>query len=89
MAAEVDGDRLSVEGIVSFLFLMAVAGNLSFGRGVHFCLGANLARMETRICLEELCARMHSFELDLPRLVRAHSGNVRGFMNMPVRFKAA
>jgi len=41
--------------------------HLAFGRGTHFCLGARLARLETRIVLEELLERTRSFSLD-PRL---------------------
>ncbi len=65
------------------------ADSLSFGRGVHFCLGASLARMEGRVCLEEILKRYPRFELDEAGLVRAHSGNVRGFVTLPVRFVAA
>jgi len=61
--------------------------SLSFGRGVHFCLGANLARLEGRVCLEELMARYQGWEIDEAGLVRVHSGNVRGFAAMPMRLK--
>jgi cytochrome P450 len=62
--------------------------SLAFGRGIHFCLGANLARMEGRVCCEEILKRYPRFEIDTVGLVRAHSGNVRGFVNLPVRFLA-
>ncbi|MBW2270605.1 MAG: cytochrome P450 [Deltaproteobacteria bacterium] len=38
--------------------------HLSFGRGVHFCAGVRLARLEARVILEELLARTRSFSLD-------------------------
>ena len=38
--------------------------HLAFGKGIHFCLGAPLARLEARVALEELRARITSFELD-------------------------
>ena len=60
--------------------------SLSFGRGIHFCLGANLARMEGRVCYEEILKRYPRFEIERAELVRAHSGNVRGFVRLPVRF---
>jgi cytochrome P450 len=57
---------------------------LSFGQGIHFCLGASLARLEARVALEEFCARFPGYELDPARLVRVHSTNVRGFASMPM-----
>jgi len=38
--------------------------HLAFGRGIHFCVGARLARLEARVILEELLARTRSFALD-------------------------
>ena len=58
---------------------------LSFGHGTHFCLGAALARLEARIGLEEIQSRMPHFELDVSRLERIHSSNVRGFTSLPIR----
>jgi len=58
--------------------------HLSFGRGVHFCLGASLARLEARVALEELWRLAPRFELDEGGLARVHSTNVRGFSRMPM-----
>ena len=41
--------------------------HLGFGRGIHFCVGASLARLEARVILEELLARTRSFALDPAR----------------------
>jgi cytochrome P450 len=59
---------------------------LSFGYGIHFCLGAALARLEGRIALEEVQARFPDYEIDTNRLRRIHSVNVRGFAAMPIEF---
>ncbi len=61
---------------------------LSFGGGRHFCLGANLARLETRIALSSLVERVRSVEVDHDRSVRVHSVNVRGFASMPAKVTA-
>ena len=58
---------------------------LSFGGGRHFCLGANLARLESRIALAELLRRVRKVEVDHDACRRVHSINVRGFAAMPVR----
>jgi cytochrome P450 len=58
---------------------------LSFGGGRHFCLGANLARLEARVALTALVERVRSVEVDHDRSVRVHSVNVRGFASLPVR----
>ncbi len=63
-------------------------GTMSFGRGVHFCLGASLARLEGRICLEEVLNYFDSWDLKMDQLVRIHNSNVRGFLNMPMTFSA-
>jgi cytochrome P450 len=57
---------------------------IGFGFGVHFCLGAALARMESRIALEEMMKRWRSFEIDEAGLRRVHMSNVAGFANVPV-----
>lgn len=58
--------------------------HLGFGHGIHVCLGAALARLEMRISLEEILGRMPDYVIDEDRLVRVHSGNVRGYAHMPI-----
>ncbi|TVT55421.1 cytochrome P450 [Amycolatopsis rhizosphaerae] len=57
----------------------------SFGGGIHFCLGAHLARMEARIALTELLSRISAYEIEPAGVRRVHSTNVRGFAALPMR----
>lgn len=59
---------------------------LSFGTGRHFCLGANLARLEARVVLNELVRRVSDIEVHSDRAGRVHSTSVRGFHSLPVTF---
>lgn len=61
--------------------------SLAFGRGIHFCLGAALARLEAKVSLEELLDRAPGYRIDESGLVRIHSGNVRGFAHIPLTFQ--
>jgi len=58
---------------------------IGFGHGAHSCLGAALARLESRIAIEELAKRWRSLEVDEAGLRRVHMANVAGFSNVPVR----
>ena len=60
------------------------AVSLGFGHGIHSCLGAALARMESRIALEELARRWRRLEVDTEGLRRVHMSNVAGYSNVPV-----
>jgi cholest-4-en-3-one 26-monooxygenase len=59
--------------------------HLAFGIGEHFCLGANLARLEIRIMFEELMRRMPDIELAGP-VARLQSNFINGVKRMPVKF---
>ena len=58
--------------------------HLGFGHGVHYCLGANLARLELRVVLTELVARVAQFELTGP-IEWTRSNKHTGIRRLPVR----
>jgi cytochrome P450 len=61
---------------------------VSFGSGRHFCLGAALARLEARVGLAELVARVADYDVDDAAAERVHSINVRGFASLPTAVTA-
>merc|ERR1719296_58137 len=62
---------------------------VSFGSGIHYCLGSNLVKMEMRLALECLLRRFSSVELqgDYQRLVDIDVGNW-GFLRLGVKLHA-
>lgn len=58
--------------------------HVSFGYGVHFCLGAALARMEGRIGIEETLARHPTWTVDRANAQRLHTSTVRGWTRVPI-----
>lgn len=61
---------------------------LALGHGIHFCLGASLARLEARLALGALLARHRDWEVDLDGAVRLLSGPIRGYASLPVRLSS-
>jgi len=59
--------------------------HLAFGYGLHFCLGAALARLEGRVALEEILRRWPEWDVDIDRGRMAHTASVRGWGSLPVR----
>jgi len=58
---------------------------VAFGRGIHFCLGAALARLEARIALEALLVYRRDWDVDLDSAVRLRSGPIRGYASLLVQ----
>ena len=54
-----------------------------FGHGLHFCLGAALARLEGRVGLEEFSAAFPGYEVDESKARRVHQSNVHGYASVP------
>jgi cytochrome P450 len=60
--------------------------HLTFGYGIHFCVGAALARLEARIALEETLLRFPEWDVDMQSVERVHTSTVRGFKAVPITF---
>jgi cytochrome P450 len=69
-------DRLDVRREIEF--------HLGFGYGRHICLGAFLARMESRVALEEFFRRWKTYDVRPEGVERMHSSNVRGLSGLVV-----
>ncbi|OBI15240.1 cytochrome [Mycobacterium sp. E2327] len=74
-----DPDRFDIDRRRKFGY------NIGFGYGIHSCLGAALARLESRIALEMLLDFIPRFDIDRSGLRRVHMSNVAGWSNVPVR----
>ena len=72
-----DGDRFDIH--------RKIGQTLSFGYGIHYCLGAALARMEGRIALDEVLQRFPEWELDMGNARLSPTSTVRGWETLPVR----
>mgnify|MGYP000667989511 CR=1 FL=1 len=58
--------------------------HLGFGQGVHYCLGANLARLEGRVALDELLNRFPEWDIDYTGAQLAPTSTVRGWERLPI-----
>jgi cytochrome P450 len=71
-----DGDRFDIH--------RNIGHHLSFGYGIHFCLGAALARLEGRVALDEVLNRWPEWDVDWDNAKQAHTPHVRGWEKLPV-----
>ena len=71
-----DPDRFDIE--------RSIDHHLSFGYGIHFCLGAALARLEGRVALDEVLNRFPEWDVDWENAEQAHTSTVRGWEKLPV-----
>ena len=71
-----DGDRFDITRKIDH--------HIAFGYGLHFCLGAALARMEGRVALDEVLQRFPSWEVDWDGAKEARTSTVRGWERLPV-----
>jgi cytochrome P450 len=85
LTASANRDERRFEDPDRFNIHRQVGGHVAFGYGVHFCLGAALARLEGRVALEELLKRFPEWEVDWDRAVQARTSTVRGWQSLPVK----
>ena len=71
-----DGDRFDIH--------RKIEQHLTFGHGVHFCLGAALGRLEGRVALDEVLKRFPEWEVDRAGAKLATTSVVRGWEALPV-----
>jgi cytochrome P450 len=55
-----------------------------FGHGIHYCIGAHLARLEGRIAFTEIYRRWPHLQVDLDAVRYVHMANVAGPASVPV-----
>jgi cytochrome P450 len=58
--------------------------HLTFGKGLHYCLGANLARLEGRVALDELLNRFPEWDIDYDTMQPAPTSTVRGWERLRI-----
>jgi cytochrome P450 len=66
----------------------SVKRHLSFGVGVHRCIGSNLARLQVRIAIEELLLAIEDLRLQPDATVTYYGSQTRGVASLPVTFRA-
>ena len=66
-----------------------ISRHVGFGYGIHFCLGAALARLEGRIALDELLKRFPEWQVDYDNARLAPTSTVRGWETLPVFTRGA
>jgi cytochrome P450 len=84
LTASANRDERKFPNADSFDIHRKIDRHVSFGYGVHFCLGASLARLEGRIALEEVLKRFPTWDVDYDNAVQARTSTVRGWEKLPV-----
>jgi cytochrome P450 len=86
MLAAANRDPEAFEDAETFDITRDDSRHLSFSSGIHFCLGASLARLEGQVALATLARRLPTMELDVDRPEYKENLVLRGLAGLPVRF---
>ena len=86
-AANRDGDEFETPDAIDLARRNAKA-HLGFGLGIHHCIGASLARIETRVALETLFARTSAIRRGDAKVSHVASLFVRSLQALPVELSA-
>jgi cytochrome P450 len=84
LMASANRDHRKYENPDVFDIHRADTSHITFGFGLHYCLGANLARLEGRVALEELLKRFPEWDVDTDGMKLASTTTVRGWERMPI-----
>lgn len=79
-------DEEKFDNANSFDITRGSRDHMAFGKGIHSCVGASLARLEVAVCMEEILRLIPDYEIDEAGLQRTHNPNVRGFTHVPISF---
>lgn len=82
---QIDPRAFSDAGVFDIERDRTEAQNMGFGYGIHSCLGAALARLETIIAMDRLLDFMPRYEVQWDGLQRVHMQNVAGYHHVPVK----
>jgi cytochrome P450 len=84
LTASANRDERRFPDADTFDVLRKIDHHVTFGYGIHFCLGAALARLEGRVALDEVLKRFPTWEVDWDNAVQARTSTVRGWDSLPV-----
>ncbi len=77
-------DEREFEKPDEFQWNRSITRTLAFGQGLHFCIGAHLARLEIRVMVDAFLRRVEKFSFDMENAERPPSSFQRGWTTLPV-----
>lgn len=83
-SANVDERAFGADAEELKLGRLAPVDTLTFGGGVHYCLGRHLGELEARLFLRQFFERVRGYQVDFDRCTRVHTSTVHGFSSLPL-----